>query len=56
MHTMAFNIPNILGSLAKDIEQGCSWDEVAEELVTAGWMPFKDIERAKWLVSPYITK
>ena len=53
---MAFNIPNILGSLAKDIEQGCSWDEVAAELVTAGWMPFKDIERAKRLVSPYITK
>lgn len=49
-----FDIPNILGSLANDIRQGHSWDEVACELVKAGWMPFKDIPHAKRLVSPYL--
>ena len=52
----AFEIPNILGSLASDIEKGGTWDAVAGELVAAGWMPFKNIERAKRLVSPYLTK
>ena len=55
-HTMAYDIPNILGSLARDIEQGGTWDEVAAELVKAGWMPFKDIPYAKRLVSPYLNK
>ena len=53
---MAFDIPNILESLARDIEQGGTWDEVAAELVKAGWMPFKDIPHAKRLVSPYLNK
>ena len=53
---MAYDIPNILGSLARDIEQGGTWDEVAAELVKAGWMPFKDIPYAKRLVSPYLNK
>ena len=48
------NIPTILESLAKDIENGCTWDKVADELVNAGWMPFRDIERAKRLLSPYL--
>lgn len=49
-----FNIPNILESLANDIENGSTWEEVAGELCKAGWMPYVDIEKAKRLVSQYL--
>ena len=50
------NIPTILESLAKDIENGGILEEVAEELCRAGWSPFVDVEQAKRLVTPYLTK
>lgn len=48
------NIPTILESLAKDLANGATWEEVAEELYKAGWSSFVDIEQAKRLVSPYL--
>lgn len=48
------NIPTILESLAKDIETGVPWEEVAAELCRAGWSNYIDIEKAKRLVSPYL--
>ena len=50
------NIPTILESLAKDIENGGSWEQAATELYFAGWSNYIDIEQAKRLVTPYITK
>lgn len=48
------DIPTILESLAKDLANGSTWEEVAEELCKAGWSSFVDIEQAKRLVSPYL--
>lgn len=48
------NIPTILESLAKDIANGGSWEQVATELHHAGWANYIDIEQAKRLVSPYL--
>lgn len=50
------NIPTILESLAKDIENGGTWEEAAGELHKAGWSPYVDVEQAKRLVTPYLTK
>lgn len=47
--------PTILESLAKDIENGGSWKDVAIELHKAGWTPYIDEEHAKRLVTPYLS-
>ena len=52
----AMNIPTILESLAKDIENGGTWEEAAWELHKAGWSPYVDVEKAKRLVTPYLNK
>lgn len=51
---MTMDIPIIFESLAKDLANGGTWEDVAEELCKAGWLPFVDIARAKRLVSPYL--
>ena len=50
------NIPTILESLAKDIENGGSWEEAAAELYNAGWSTYINVEQVKRLVTPYLTK
>lgn len=50
------NIPTILESLAKDIENGGSWEKVAVELYNAGWSTYINVDQAKRLVTPYLTK
>lgn len=50
------NIPTILESLARDIENGGTWEQAAAELCRAGWSNYIDIEQAKRLVTPYLTK
>ena len=49
------DIPTILESLAKDIENGGTWEEVAAELYYAGWSTYVDVDKAKRLVSPYLS-
>ena len=49
------DIPTILESLAKDIANGGSWEQAAIELHRAGWSPYVDVEKAKRLVSPYLS-
>ena len=49
------NIPTILESLAKDIENGGSWEDAARELHQAGWSTYIDVEQAKRLVTPYLS-
>ena len=42
-----FNIPNILESLADDLENGSSWEDVAETLYETGWIPYVSTDKAK---------
>lgn len=50
----AFDTPTILESLATDISNGRSWEEVAGELYSAGWLNYVSVERAKRLLAPYL--
>lgn len=51
MRQRPYQIPNLLESLRHDIESGLiSIEQAAEELCTANWTPFIDVNRTKSLL------